>query len=215
MLHNHTGRDRGAMPTQDRVFRILCMRCTVHIGEYWCDSCEDPVYCAGCFAKAHGHGHKYLHVKVDIGLCPDCEDQVVTRWCAECGDDFCDTCYYYSHRRGRRMDHHTKMAPNQLACEYCGLYAARYVTLALPQPTGTTRGQQRRTTFAGAFLCTRGNRHRCYDCGDTASGLAMCKSCLALCHDDSFDPDANHTRVEDVRWPAAGVIRTQYAHSAR
>lgn len=42
------------------------------------------------------------------GLCVDCGDQPASVMCANCEDDFCDVCFSYLHRTGKRRTHEKK-----------------------------------------------------------------------------------------------------------
>ena len=184
-LHTFQGDDRGPMPEEGRMFQVKCQRCDDATAETWCDTCEDAAFCPDCWNKAHAHGQKYMHRGVEISLCSDCGYQVVTRSCRQCGDEFCDNCFLYAHRRGRRMDHTSKQREGMLLCEYCREYTARY-------------GQSMQHCSIGVND-ERLRRHRCYDCDPDGDGMLLCKPCLRVCHETwEGDDEPPHTRIEDV-----------------
>ncbi len=41
-------------------------------------------------------------------MCVECEDQEATLRCTECDDIYCDPCFEFQHRKGRRASHSTK-----------------------------------------------------------------------------------------------------------
>ena len=51
--------------------------------------------------------------------CSDCEKEEATRFCNECGDKYCSTCYAQAHASGKRAEH-TFARIGPIECEECG-----------------------------------------------------------------------------------------------
>ena len=52
-----------------------------------------------------------------MNICIECKYQIASRICNQCGDDFCDSCYYSRHKLGRMRQHtFTKLIP---FCQWC------------------------------------------------------------------------------------------------
>ena len=53
----------------------------------------------------HAKGNRSLHTHLDMEPCIECGYQVSSRLCNQCGDHFCDSCFYVKHRHGRMRLH--------------------------------------------------------------------------------------------------------------
>ena len=63
-------------------------------------------------------GKRKTHDKFPIECCVECEYQIGSRECHQCGDFYCDTCYWKSHSTGALMQHtYDVLIPLCTSCE--------------------------------------------------------------------------------------------------
>ena len=94
----------------------------------FCDDCEnqkqDALYCQECFEVSHRSQAKRDHMKILLTLCVQCDFQAGTRFCVQCQDTFCDSCYKHVHRKGRLSLH--IWDPYTQQCDVCGDRSAQW-----------------------------------------------------------------------------------------
>ncbi len=62
-------------------------------------------FCSACASSVHAKGKRTTHKLLPLSYCDDCEVELVTLSCEECGMKFCSACAVSAHAKGKRKDH--------------------------------------------------------------------------------------------------------------
>jgi hypothetical protein len=115
-------KDCGAatkVPEPDEGFEVYCGICVEQTAVLRCEDCDEPhSYCSSCYNDTHASESRRVHCHLEYSRCVQCDFQMSSRLCDQCGDLYCDTCYNYMHRKGRyRIHTFTWTTPMCTICE--------------------------------------------------------------------------------------------------
>ena len=109
------------LPTDDRLFKKQCHLCA-KVASTWYDITDSESFCDDCNEQVHSKGRRVKNICVKIDNCIQCEFQVASKFCVQCKDLYCDTCYFDQHKKGMLQKHYFDTV--QSHCEVCNEYTA-------------------------------------------------------------------------------------------
>lgn len=109
------------LPSDDRLYKKVCDYCGITAAT-WFDITGNENFCEDCNEVVHSKNNKRDNVCVRISNCIQCEFQVATKFCVQCKDLYCDTCYFDQHKRGMLQKHYYDKV--QSHCDVCKKYVA-------------------------------------------------------------------------------------------
>ncbi|KAJ1460924.1 hypothetical protein M885DRAFT_433136, partial [Pelagophyceae sp. CCMP2097] len=105
------------LPEADLLYEVRCAHCARRTVATYCVECDD-LYCEECdldprkhneFGKTAGERRRNSlrpkHARLGVDACVQCRFQVGTRFCDQCRDSYCDTCYADQHSKGSLQNH--------------------------------------------------------------------------------------------------------------
>jgi len=93
------------MPSNDRLYKKTCDFCG-KVTATWYDIIAEENFCKPCNETVHAKGKRAENKCVTIDNCVQCEFQVATKFCVQCRDMYCDTCYFDQHKKGMLQKHY-------------------------------------------------------------------------------------------------------------